>query len=188
MHMAQANNFLEAAATLSAIASWPTVKNGAPVVSEQELIDCLSFGFASRHSDPHIGAQINEVVRSGHKATLADPVGLYIGRILLDDFETPDRSSISDWFVYDDDRGVDGFRTRVTFRAPERSGLTLSALRVDGQPLRTGGQIAEKIRVRIRGWAIATDDPAPEPLSCDSDRDSVTDVMRAREFVARVRM
>jgi len=165
MHMAQDNNTFGAAASLSAVASWPAVNpDGNPVVGTQELIACLGFGVASRHSDPHIGAEINNLIRSGNKVTVADPVGLYIHAIHLDAFETPDGSSIMEWHRYE--RGDEGHRMRVVFEAPQGSGHTLSDLLVDGEPLRFGGQVAQTIRVRIRGLAEETSTSPPEPVVC----------------------
>lgn len=176
LHMAQTNNNLFAAAALAARATWPAADQSAsgglvPVVSEQELTNCLDFGNPRRHSDPHIGAQVNEQVRSGHRVALSNPLGLYIGRILLSDFETPDGSPIGDWFRYDDTRGVDGFRTRVTFSAPEHSNVGFSDLRVNGDRVTSGGQIAEKIKVHLGAWTLPTDDPIPEAFVCPLRRE-----------------
>lgn len=166
MHMAQPNNTFGAAAVLSAMASWPVEDpDGNPVVGNQELITCLEFGVASRHSDPHIGAEINALVRAGNKVTTADPVGLYIHAIQLDAFETPDGSPIEEWHRYE--RGDENHRMRLVFEPPAGSQHTLSDLRVDGEKLRSGGQIAQTIRVRIRGAAEPTSEPLPGAVVCD---------------------
>lgn len=161
MHMAQRNNTLQAAINLAAQASWPIVTaEGLPVTSEQELIAAIPFGDSLRHSDPHIGAQINELVRGGNEVCFADPVSLYIHEIDLTDFETPDGSSATRLMRIT--RGTEGFMLRVVFEAPQDAGFALDDVLVGGRRLRFGSQIAEKMRVRIRGAARPAAEQAPE--------------------------
>ena len=108
---------------------------------------------------------MNKIVRKHNVVSLADPIGLYIHHIELTSFETPDGSSILEWVHYA--RGVEGFRTRVTFEAPAGSGLTLSDLTVDGAPLEFGGQIAERVEVRVNAMAAPTKDNF-DPIECGS--------------------
>jgi hypothetical protein len=152
MHMGQINNSFEAAVNLGAVASWPRVNaSGQMITGEQALIACRSFGDAAWHSDPHIGAEINSLVRSGNEFSFADPVGLYIDSIDLSDFETPDQSDPKTWFRVV--RGTQDFMLRVVFEAPAGSGRLLGDVKVSGRTLAFGGQIAEKLRVRVRGIA-----------------------------------
>jgi len=44
----------------------------------QALICCSQYGQPFRHSDPHIGQSVNQVVSAIGKASLANPVGLYL--------------------------------------------------------------------------------------------------------------
>jgi hypothetical protein len=163
MHMGQVNNSFEAAVDLSGIASWPRVDGaGNPVVGEQALIACRRFGSAGRHSDPHIGAQINALVRAGNEVSFADPVGLYIESIDQSDWETPDGSEPADWFSVV--RGSSDHMLRVVFESPDAD-LLLGDVLVGGEPIEFGGQIAEKLQVRIRGIARPAASQAPR-LRC----------------------
>lgn len=166
MHMAQRNNSFGAAVNLSAIASWPRVDdNGQPIIGEQALIECAPFGAAERHSDPHIGAEINALVRAGNEISFADPVGLYIDRVDLSDFDVPDGVAATDLMRIV--RGTPEFMLRIIFEAPAESGFTLSDVRVGDERIRFGSQIAEKIQVRIRGIARPADTAAPV-VRCDN--------------------
>jgi len=166
VHMGQDNNTLGAAVQLAVDASWAVVDgNNNPVTDGLSLITCLDgFGVETRNSDPHIGAQINELVREGFKVTFSDPPGLYLHSIDLSGFETPDGSDINDWLTYE--RGVEGFRTRASFEAPKGSQLTVSDLTLDGDPVEFGGQIAEKVRVRIEVTGTERPGRELEPVHC----------------------
>ena len=164
MHMGQVNNSFEAAVNLTAVASWPRVDgNRQPITGEQALIGCRPFGDARRHSDPHIGAEINALVRAGNEISFADPTGLYIDSIDQSDWETPDGSPPETWFRIV--RGTPEFTLRVVFEAPAGSSELLGDVRIGGRPVQFGGQIAEKLRVRIRGIARPASAPAPR-LTC----------------------
>lgn len=160
MHMGQVNNTLQAAMNLTARATWPLVDAaGTPITSEQELIHALKFGDAARHSDPHIGAQVNELVRAGLEVSFADPVGLYIHEVDLADFELPDGGSPA--AIMRQTRGKPGYALRVVFEAPAGAGYVLEDVTVGGRRIRFGSQIAEKVKVRVRGAARPAGEPAP---------------------------
>ncbi len=160
MHMGQPNNTLRAAMNLAAQATWPLVDaQGLAITSEQALIRALRFGDPGRHSDPHIGAQVNELVRAGYEVSFADPVGLYIDEIDLAGFELPGGMSPSRLMRVT--RGEDGFMLRVVFEAPTGAAFVLGEVAIDGRPVRFGSQIAERIKVRVRGAARPADTAAP---------------------------
>lgn len=166
MHMAQVNNSFAAAVNLSAVATWPRVgEGGVLIVGEQELINCAGFGEAVRHSDPHIGSEVNKLVRAGHEVGFADPVGLYIDRIDLSDFELPDGVAAGDLVRIA--RGSEGHMLRLIVEAPAGSGLTLNDVRIGGNRIRFGSQIAEKVNVRISGLARRVSEHAPA-YRCDN--------------------
>jgi hypothetical protein len=166
MHMAQINNSFRAAVNLSAIATWPRVdSNGVPITGEQELIACSPFGDSARHSDPHIGAQINALVRAGNEISFADPVGLYMDSFDTSDWETPDGSPAENLIRIV--RGSREFALRVVFEAPAGAGFSLGDVLIGGRKIRFGGQIVEKVRVRIRGIARPAASPALK-LTCGS--------------------
>jgi hypothetical protein len=164
MHMAQRNNAFAAAVNLAAVASWPRVDDGGrPITDEQALIACRPFGDERRHSDPHIGAQINALVRSGNEISLADPVGLYMDSFDTSDWETPDGSPATDCLRVV--RGTEAFALRVVAEAPAGADFVLGDVRIAGRRIGFGGQIAETMRIRLRGLARPAAVPAPE-LTC----------------------
>ncbi|MCE6977267.1 hypothetical protein EI534_07600 [Pseudomonas frederiksbergensis] len=161
MHMAQANNTLRAAMNLSARACWPVVsEEGIPIISEQELIEAIPFGDKFRHSDPHIGAQLNELVRAGNEVSFADPVGLYIDAVDMTGFETPDGGDVRPLMRVT--RGENGLMLRVVFEAPKDADYVLEDVTIDGRKIRFGSQITEKVIIRIRGAARTAASPAPK--------------------------
>jgi len=164
MHMGQVNNTLGAAVNLVAVASWPRVDGAGHAISgEQALIACRPFGDARRHSDPHIGAEVNALVRAGNEVAFADPAALYMDTIDTSDWETPDGSPAANWFRVV--RGGPQYMLRVVFEAPAGNAYKLGDVKIGGRRIGFGGQIAEKIRIRIRGIARAAPAPAPN-LTC----------------------
>lgn len=164
MHMAQINNSFEAAVNLTAVASWPRADgDGRPITGEQALIACRSFGDSRRHSDPHIGAEINTLVRAGNEISFADPVGLYMDSIDQTDWETPDGTDAANWYRIV--RGSRDYMLRVVFEAPPSAAHVLGDVKIGGRKIQFGGQIAEKIQIRIRGVARSAPTPAPK-LTC----------------------
>jgi hypothetical protein len=157
-------NTLWAAIALSAEATWPSVNDDfTQITDEQGLIQCREFGNAGRHSDPHIGAQINALVRDGNEISFAGPVGLYIDSIDLTGFEVPNGINPNDLFTVK--RGDNNHILRVVFEAPKDSGFKLGDIKIDGNDLRFGGQIAEKMTIRIRGLYRKAMEKAPS-LNC----------------------
>jgi hypothetical protein len=166
MHMGQVNNSFGAAVNLSAVATWPRVSDqGVPIVGEQELIACARFGDRVRHSDPHIGSEINKLVRAGNEISFADPVGLYMDSVDLSDFELP--AGVAPGDLMRVIRGSVDHMLRVIFEAPAGSGFVLGDVRIGGSRIRFGSQIAEKVNVRIRGIARPAANRAPA-LGCDN--------------------
>src|SRR4051812_22778119 len=79
VHLIQINNTLGAEIN---IASQATVlrRHGSsdPVADPNVLINCSGFGDPDRHSDPHIGDEVNKAARQGRSVTLQDPIALYL--------------------------------------------------------------------------------------------------------------
>ena len=149
MHMREGANNLFAAVLLAAQASWPRRQSGGQLITaEQPLIACGSYGVGSRHSDPHIGAQINALVRAGNRVTIADPAGLYIDNVDLSDWERPDGGDPEGLKLVE--RGEPGFAMRMAFEAPAGANFVLGDVMIGGEPLRFGGQIAELMKIRLQ--------------------------------------
>lgn len=153
MHMRVGANNLLAAVQLAAQASWPrSGPGGLAITAEQPLIRCARFGVASRHSDPHIGAQVNALVRAGSRVTLADPAGLYIDSVDLSAWQRPDGGEVAELMTVE--RGAPDFMLRVAFAAPAGAGFELGDVTIAGDPLRFGGQIAELMDIRLRAATL----------------------------------
>ena len=163
MHMGFGPNTLNAAIILSAEATWPSINAAGEIITdEQGLIDCRGYGARERHSDPHIGAEINALVRSGKTISFAGPTGLYIDEIDLSNFEVPNGFKAEDLFRIV--RGDKDHMMRVVFEAPKDSGFKLSDVKIDGTKIAFGGQIAEKITIRIKGIALSAE--VPPTINC----------------------
>lgn len=154
------------------MASWPRANDIGDITSEAELIGCARFGEAGRNSDPHIGAQVNELVRARNEVSLADPAGLYIDTT---DWETPDGSDPTDWIrvvrpTVSHERGVQpgDFALRVIVEAPPGSNAVLGDVRIGNRKVQFGGQIADKVLIRLTGIARTAPEEAPK-LSCAGD-------------------
>jgi hypothetical protein len=159
VHMRQGANNLRAAVLLAAQASWPRRgADGQLITAEQPLIRCAQFGEATRNSDPHIGAQVNALVRAGNQVTLADPPGLYIDNIDFSGWERPDGGDPSDLMRIE--RGTEGFAMRMAFAAPIGATFALGDVTIDGDQLKYGGQIAERMKIRL---SAATQPKASAP-------------------------
>lgn len=164
MHMGFGPNTLGAAINLAAEATWPSVdSNGNLITDEQGLIDCRGYGARERHSDPHIGAQVNALTRSGNEISFAGPTGLYIDSVDLSGFEAPEGVEARDLMRVV--RGDQDHMMRIVFEAPSGSGFKLGDVKIDGNQIRFGGQIAEKLTIRVRAIA-RTVESAPPRITC----------------------
>jgi len=87
VHLISSPNTLSAEITLAAGATLLREDPpGTPVTNPDKLITCSNFGVPGRNSDPHIGASVNEIIRSGGVVAslehwLNRPEGLVTGRI-----------------------------------------------------------------------------------------------------------
>lgn len=127
--------------------------NGQVVVDPEQLVCCSGFGDPNRSSDPAIGAAVNRFARSGLSVSLADPVGLYISELALDGFSGPaGEEMVAAWQV---DRGSREDRRilRARFEVPEELGFTVGQVLLDGDGIRFGGQIADRIQMVLTGLA-----------------------------------
>ncbi len=149
-HMNQRDNTLGAAVGLVATATIPRVKKGKLVIHQQALMRCTGLGEPLRNSDPQIAFAVNEAARSGAKITLADPVGIYMGRPLTAGMVTPDGVDAAKFWKVE--RG-DAIRTlRARFEVPPKRGYVVGDIEIAGRPIEFGGQVAEKVQVWIGAW------------------------------------
>ena len=139
---------------------------GQPVVDPEQLVCCSGFGDPNRSSDPTIGAAVNGFARAGLSVSLADPVGLYISELALDGFSGPAGEEMAAaWQV---DRGSREERRilRARFEVPAELGFAVDQVLLDGDPIRFGGQIVDRIQMVLTGIAKRLVDGPVAPRAC----------------------
>ena len=139
---------------------------GQPVVDPEQLVCCSGFGDPNRSSDPTIGAAVNGFARAGLSVSLADPVGLYISELALDGFTGPAGEEVTAaWQV---DRGTREERRilRARFEVPAELGFAVDQVLLDGDPIRFGGQIVDRIQMVLTGIAKQLVDGPVAPRAC----------------------
>lgn len=151
MHLIQDNNTLGAEIELAAAATNVRVRNGQTLTGAQELIKCGRYGAEERHSDPHIGAVVNELARLNADITLANPIGLCIAAVNTAGWETPDGSNSLDYWKIT--RGTEQKALRAVFQVPAARGFTVTDITINGTPIRFGAQIADAITIKLTGLA-----------------------------------
>jgi hypothetical protein len=140
---------------------------GAEITAAIPLIKCALFGSSTRNSDPAIGAGVNGLARQGRMITLANPVGLYIDHIDEADFHLADGSPATGFFQIV--RGVPGRTLRAVFAAPPAlaaTGITVSDVLLGTDTIQFGGEIAQKITMKLTGVASQTQGTHDAPVAC----------------------
>jgi hypothetical protein len=147
-HMIQRNNNLFAALDLVAKATVLRRRNGQPVTGQQDLVLCGGLGEPLRHSDPQIAAAANDAARGGAEITLANPLGLYLGRPETAGMTTPDGADPTRFWKIE--RGDAQHTVRARFEVPPTRKYVVGDIKIGGRPIEFGGQVAERLRVWIR--------------------------------------
>lgn len=169
VHLVEGSNNLGAAVELAAAATIPRKIDGHFKTDEQDLIGCSDYGIASRNSDPHIGAQINELARADADVTLANPPGLYIAMLSTAGWTTPDGTDAKSF--WHPGRGEKGHRQRAVYEVPEDKDYVVGDIKIGGQPIDFGGQIAEFVSISITGLACNFGQSAGQPFTeCRKER------------------
>jgi hypothetical protein len=151
MHLNQRNNTLRAEINIAAAATILREDNGQLLTDADDLIQCAKYGQAGRASDPLIGADVNELARSGFAVTLLNPVGLYIDSLDTTGWVTPNGKPASQFWK--SIRGKPDLTVRAVFEIPSEEGFTVSDAKIGGSNIEFGGQIAEFIDVKLTGLA-----------------------------------
>ena len=152
MHLNQRNNTLGAEINIAAFATIKRKAGNRIITDADELIRCARFGAPGRASDPTIGAQVNALARDGFAITLLNPVGLYIDSIDTAGWTKPDGTPVSPdfWRIL---RGSPDMIVRAVYEVPEQEGFTVGDIKIGGERIEFGGQIAEHITVKLTGVA-----------------------------------
>ena len=155
-HLAQGTNNLTAAIALVAEATVPRHDEQGPITTKGVLARCAGLGNPFRNSDPQIAAVINGATRAGNEVTLADPVGLYLGGLATTGMNTPDGTDPAQFWIIE--RGTEEHTLRARFEVPDALDYDVGDITINGQPIRFGAQLADRLTVRItgrvasRGW------------------------------------
>lgn len=161
MHLIQRSNSLHAEIELAGAATIVRRKDGRILVSAQELIRCSAYGAPERHSDPLIGAKVNELARQGADVTLANPVGLYIADLATHGWETPDGSDPKSYWRIT--RGRPQKALRAVYEVPVARGFSVGDVKIAGRPIRFGAQIADFITIKLTGLATRIGESTAQP-------------------------
>lgn len=165
MHLTNSANNLFAEVFLAASATVRRQQGGAELTASIPLITCSRYGEADRNSDPAIGAAVNGLARDGRHITLANPVGLYIsafngGKLTLDGKPAGGLFKVV--------RGQLPLGLRAVFELPAEQvakGFTVSDVKIGGNALQYGGQLAELITMHLVGVASKTQDVHNTPVA-----------------------
>ena len=162
MHLIQQNNTLSAEIELAAGASLVRTREGQFITDEQELIECGAYGAAERHSDPHIGAVVNELARAKADVSLANPIGLCIGGLSVAGWQTPDGSNALDyWKIV---RGTPEKALRAVYEIPAAKSFVVGDIKINGKNIEFGAQIADFITIKLTGLATRLGKSTVAPL------------------------
>lgn len=164
MHLIQSANTLGAEIELAAGASLVRARaDGSQLTGERELIECGSYGERERHSDPHIGALVNELARQKADVTLANPVGLCIAGLSVAGWVAPDGSDpLAYWKIT---RGTPEKALRAVYEVPADKGFTVSDITINDDPIEFGSQIADFITIKLTGLATRLGQSTAAPLN-----------------------
>jgi hypothetical protein len=186
VHLISPPNTLGAEIYLAAGATLLREQGGKPVSDPGALIQCSKYGTAGRNSDPHIGAEVNNIIAAGGLvASLQDPVGLYIqtpdfsGYSLPSDPNLPADAAPSEcWHIL---RGAAkgpndsiDFALHVRFAIPDRwkkagVSFTVSDIQINGNSIKYGAQITQTFQIALRGLALPTTLPNEPRQPCRAD-------------------
>jgi hypothetical protein len=164
MHLNQRNNTLGAEINIAAFATILRKDGGQLLTDADELIRCARYGAPGRASDPRIGAEVNELARSGSAITLLNPVGLYIDSLNTTGWVTPNGKAAAEFWK--PIRGKAGMIVRANFEVPSAEGYTVSDIKIGNDNIEFGGQIAEFITVKLTGVACKKGHFNNQPLGC----------------------
>lgn len=109
------------------------------------VLDVQDCGMRQFHADPTIVANINRMAREGRAITVADPIGIYIIDVDTSGWETPDGSDPRSLLTFL--RGTPPMHVRVA--PPPGATFRLSDVRIAGEPILFGSQIAERTVVGV---------------------------------------
>jgi hypothetical protein len=178
MHLIQQNNTLSAEIEIAAAATLIRRRNGEILTSEADLIACGQYGQPERHSDPHIGAEVNALARAHHDLTLANPIGLCIAGLTVGAFTTPDSSNPLDYWRIT--RGTADKALRAVYEVPANKGFVVGDIKINDRPIEFGAQIVDFITIKLTGLATRLAKSTVQPVDGCAQRSSDLKVLLRR--------
>jgi hypothetical protein len=166
MHLTHNANNLFAEIFLAASATVRREQDGVELTQSIPLINCGEYGDPARDSDPKIGAAVNALARGGRIITLVDPVGLYIAAFDSAGL-TLNGAPAGEFFRVV--RGALPLALRAVYELPPElaaTGLTVSDVKIGGDELEFGGQLAERITMHLLGAASTAQAVQNPPVGC----------------------
>jgi hypothetical protein len=171
VHLTSAPNTLRAEIYLAAAATLLRTDDR----TAQDLTCASQFGQNFRNSDPHIGFEVNQLVKNRNtRISLADPVGLYIQDPDFSRWKLPREAPVgvspaSFWKVVRGKAG--GTTTLAVLEVPAGYGFTVSDILIDGRPIRWASQVAETVKIGLSVTTFASKLPpqAQQPKVKDSE-------------------
>jgi hypothetical protein len=151
MHLIQPANTLRAEINIAARSTIVRFVNGRLLTGERELIDCGRYGSPERFSDPHIGGEVNKLARLDADITIDNPVAIYIHQLNTTGWVTPDGTDPSTFWQIT--RGDAAHCVRAEYAVPAARGYSVSDIKINGDSIEFGAQIADFISMRVRGLA-----------------------------------
>jgi hypothetical protein len=187
MHLTHSANNLGAEVFLGASATVRRQENGVEDTRSIPLINCAEYGDAGRNSDPNIGIAVNNLAREERMITLANPIGLYMA-----DFDgagiTLNGNPAGGFFNVV--RGAVPRALRAVFELPAAlvaAGHTVSDVKIGGQALQFGGQLAERITMHLFGIASVDQPVNNPPVGCGAIPTSLAPAPNAAAATASAR-
>jgi hypothetical protein len=183
VHLIQPNNTLSAFINIGARSTIIRRIGGTVLTGELELIRCGQYGGEDRHSDPHIGGEVNALARLQADITLANPMGLYIHGLFPAGWETPDGSDpLAYWRIV---RGTEAFGLRAVYEVPADKPFTVGDILINGDAIEFGAQIADFIKIKLVGLACRFGQSQAEPVTeCEDGSTGFADTAVAAGHLA----
>ncbi|HET7436303.1 MAG TPA: hypothetical protein VFN10_16455 [Thermoanaerobaculia bacterium] len=157
MHLGQPNNSLSAEVGLGGLAT--VIFHSAsrdPIVLGEALICAGRLGGPNRTSDPTIASTVNDLARLGAAITLRNPVGLYMDGINLTGLVDPGGKPIpAEFFKVVRGDAKQRLIERAVFEVPKSEGYVVGDITIAGERIRFGGQLAERVKVKLVGVGSA---------------------------------
>ena len=171
MHLTHPANTLGAEVNLAARATIPRRDiNGNRVTDVRRLACGSNFGDPNRSSDPNIGHGVNFTAfpasagAAPQSITLANPVALYLDRVASGVITDEDGKPLPGWFKIV--RGVAGRGLMAVLEPLPGAAFGLEKVRILGEKLTHGGQVAEQIQMVLYAKTANFGHPAPPLEPC----------------------